>query len=137
MPCTPIADGSILSFYTHHAAQQAMIVSRWPFKTTFCPSHPVTSGTSVQLLRPHWLLTTTHSPFTDFFPAFHHKTPQLTGNSLFLLDMEVTPGLINNLANLARLQFSEEEKAAIRIDLQRMIAFVEKLQAVDTTGTAP
>ena len=51
--------------------------------------------------------------------------------------MEVTTGLINNLANLARLQFSEEEKAAIRIDLQRMIAFVEKLQQVDTTGTEP
>ncbi len=51
--------------------------------------------------------------------------------------MEVTPGLINNLANLARLRFSEEEKAAIRTDLQRMIAFVEKLQEVDTAGTAP
>jgi aspartyl-tRNA(Asn)/glutamyl-tRNA(Gln) amidotransferase subunit C len=73
----------------------------------------------------------------DFFPAFHHKTGQLTGNSLFLLLMEVTTGLINNLANLARLQFSEDEKAAIRTDLQRMIAFVEKLQEVDTTGTEP
>ena len=51
--------------------------------------------------------------------------------------MEVTTGLINNLANLARLQFSEEEKVAIRTDLQRMIAFVEKLQEVDTTGTEP
>ena len=76
-------------------------------------------------------------PATDFFPAFHHKTPLLTGNSLFLLPLAVTPGLIDNLANLARLRFSEEEKAAIGTDLQRMIAFVEKLQEVDTTGTAP
>lgn len=51
--------------------------------------------------------------------------------------MEVTSGLINNLANLARLRFNEEEKAEIRIDLQRMIAFVEKLQEVDTTGIQP
>jgi aspartyl-tRNA(Asn)/glutamyl-tRNA(Gln) amidotransferase subunit C len=51
--------------------------------------------------------------------------------------MEVTSGLINNLANLARLRFNEEEQAEIRNDLQRMIAFVEKLQEVDTTGIEP
>ena len=51
--------------------------------------------------------------------------------------MEVTTELINNLANLARLQFNEEEKLDIRNDLQRMIAFVEKLQEVDTSGTEP
>lgn len=51
--------------------------------------------------------------------------------------MEVTEQLIDNLANLARLQFSEEEKLEIKNDLQRMIAFVEKLQEVDTTGTEP
>ena len=51
--------------------------------------------------------------------------------------MEVSTGLIDNLANLARLRFSEEEKVEIRNDLQRMIAFVEKLQEVDTAGTEP
>ena len=51
--------------------------------------------------------------------------------------MEVTDQLIDNLANLSRLRFSEEEKAGIKNDLQRMIAFVEKLQEVDTTGTEP
>ncbi|MDE3250345.1 MAG: Asp-tRNA(Asn)/Glu-tRNA(Gln) amidotransferase subunit GatC [Bacteroidota bacterium] len=51
--------------------------------------------------------------------------------------MEVNNALIDNLANLARLQFGESEKAAIAADLQRMIAFVEKLQEVDTTGTLP
>jgi len=51
--------------------------------------------------------------------------------------MEVTTQLIDNLAELARLQFSEAEKADIKNDLQRMIAFVEKLQEVDTTGTEP
>ncbi|MFT3936345.1 MAG: Asp-tRNA(Asn)/Glu-tRNA(Gln) amidotransferase subunit GatC [Chitinophagaceae bacterium] len=51
--------------------------------------------------------------------------------------MEVTAKLIDNLANLARLQFDDAEKASIKEDLQRMIAFVEKLQEVDTTGTEP
>ena len=51
--------------------------------------------------------------------------------------MEVTTELIDNLANLARLQFKEEEKAVIKNDLQRMIAFVEKLQEVDTSGIEP
>lgn len=45
--------------------------------------------------------------------------------------------MIDNLAELARLQFSEQEKLSIREDLQKMIAFVEKLKEVDTTGTAP
>ncbi|HTE12808.1 MAG TPA: Asp-tRNA(Asn)/Glu-tRNA(Gln) amidotransferase subunit GatC [Chitinophagaceae bacterium] len=51
--------------------------------------------------------------------------------------MEVTTQLIDKLANLARLQFNDEEKAEIKNDLQRMIAFVEKLQEVDTAGTEP
>ena len=51
--------------------------------------------------------------------------------------MEVNDALIDNLANLARLSFSEQEKAGIKDDLQRMIAFVEKLKEVDTSDTEP
>lgn len=51
--------------------------------------------------------------------------------------MEVNDQLVENLANLARLQFSDTEKAAIRKDLERMISFVEKLREVDTEGTDP
>jgi aspartyl-tRNA(Asn)/glutamyl-tRNA(Gln) amidotransferase subunit C len=51
--------------------------------------------------------------------------------------MEVNDALIENLAGLARLTFSEQEKAGIRGDLQRMISFVEKLKEVDTTGVEP
>jgi len=51
--------------------------------------------------------------------------------------MEVTNELIDNLANLARLEFDESEKTGIKADLQRMIAFVEKLQEADTTGVEP
>jgi aspartyl-tRNA(Asn)/glutamyl-tRNA(Gln) amidotransferase subunit C len=51
--------------------------------------------------------------------------------------MEVTSELIDNLANLSRLKFSDEDKVEIKNDLQRMIAFVEKLQEVETTGIEP
>lgn len=51
--------------------------------------------------------------------------------------MEVNEALVDKLANLARLQFSSEEKPAIQQDLQRMIQFVEKLNEVDTTGVEP
>ena len=51
--------------------------------------------------------------------------------------MEVNDELIDKLANLARLEFQPEEKARLQKDLQKMIAFVEKLQELDTTGTEP
>ena len=51
--------------------------------------------------------------------------------------MEVNDALVDKLANLARLQFDDAEKSAIKNDLQRMIQFVEKLNELDTTGVAP
>jgi aspartyl-tRNA(Asn)/glutamyl-tRNA(Gln) amidotransferase subunit C len=51
--------------------------------------------------------------------------------------MEVNDALIDNLSNLARLEFSATEKEAIKKDLQRMIGFVEKLSELDTTGIEP
>ena len=51
--------------------------------------------------------------------------------------MEVNDALIDNLSHLARLEFSATEKEAIKSDLQRMIAFVEKLAQLDTTGVEP
>ncbi len=51
--------------------------------------------------------------------------------------MQVNDALVENLANLARLNFNEEEKAAIKSDLQKMISFVEKLRELDTTGVEP
>jgi aspartyl-tRNA(Asn)/glutamyl-tRNA(Gln) amidotransferase subunit C len=38
---------------------------------------------------------------------------------------------------LARLHFNEEEKKEIKADLQRMIAFVDKLNEVNTEGVEP
>ncbi|HTL08567.1 MAG TPA: Asp-tRNA(Asn)/Glu-tRNA(Gln) amidotransferase subunit GatC [Chitinophagaceae bacterium] len=51
--------------------------------------------------------------------------------------MELTVELIDNLANLSRLRFTDQEKLEIKNDLERMIAFVEQLKEVDTTGVEP
>ncbi len=51
--------------------------------------------------------------------------------------MEVNDTLVNKIAHLARLQFDDGEKASIKTDLQKMIAFVEKLNELDTAGVSP
>ncbi len=51
--------------------------------------------------------------------------------------MEVNDTLVDKLAHLARLQFNLAEKESIKTDLQKMIAFVEKLNELDTTGIEP
>lgn len=51
--------------------------------------------------------------------------------------MHVTDALIENLAHLARLEFTAAEKTAIKQDLQRMITFVEKLNELNTEEVAP
>ena len=45
--------------------------------------------------------------------------------------------LVNKLAQLSRLQFNDSEKEEIRNDLQRMIAFVEKLNELNLQGIEP
>lgn len=51
--------------------------------------------------------------------------------------MEVNEKLVQQLAELARLEFSEQETSEIKGDLQRMITFVEKLNELDTTNVKP
>ncbi|HYJ37436.1 MAG TPA: Asp-tRNA(Asn)/Glu-tRNA(Gln) amidotransferase subunit GatC [Chitinophagaceae bacterium] len=51
--------------------------------------------------------------------------------------MEVNDALIDKLAVLARLEFGAEEKERLKKDLQKMIAFVEQLQELDTDGELP
>jgi aspartyl-tRNA(Asn)/glutamyl-tRNA(Gln) amidotransferase subunit C len=51
--------------------------------------------------------------------------------------MEVNIELVDKIAHLARLYFTDEEKNEIEKDLQRMISFVEKLNEIDTTGIPP
>lgn len=51
--------------------------------------------------------------------------------------MEITDELVDHIANLARLEFSGENKAAIKADLTRIIGFVDQLNEVDTNGVEP
>ena len=51
--------------------------------------------------------------------------------------MEVNDAMVDKLARLARLKFDTSEKEEIKQDLQRMIAFVEKLNALDLEGVKP
>lgn len=51
--------------------------------------------------------------------------------------MEINSTLVENIAHLSRLYFTDEEKKAIETDLQKMISFVEKLNEIDTAGIEP
>ena len=51
--------------------------------------------------------------------------------------MDVNDALIEKLAHLSRLEFSEEEKKEIKNDLEKMIGFIDKLNELDTTGVEP
>lgn len=51
--------------------------------------------------------------------------------------MEINEALIDHLAHLSKLSFEGAQKEAIRQDLERMIAFVDKLSELDTTGVEP
>ena len=51
--------------------------------------------------------------------------------------MEINSALVENIAHLSRLYFTDEEKKEIEVDMQRMISFVEKLSEIDTTGIEP
>ena len=51
--------------------------------------------------------------------------------------MEVNDAMVEKLAHLSRLRFDDTEKQEIKNDLQRMIAFVEKLNELDLEGVKP
>ena len=44
---------------------------------------------------------------------------------------------VNEVAHLARLEFTEEGKTEILNDMNRMLAFVDKLNEMDTDGVDP
>ena len=51
--------------------------------------------------------------------------------------MEVTDKLIEDLALLSRLHFSDTEKESIKKELKQMIEFVDKLGEVEVEGIEP
>lgn len=44
---------------------------------------------------------------------------------------------VDEVAHLARLEFNDEAKAEILNDMNRMLAFVDKLNELDTTNVEP
>ena len=51
--------------------------------------------------------------------------------------MKIDEQTVDKLANLARLEFKNEEKTEIISDLNKMLEFVEQLNKVDTEGIEP
>jgi aspartyl-tRNA(Asn)/glutamyl-tRNA(Gln) amidotransferase subunit C len=51
--------------------------------------------------------------------------------------MQVTNELVEKIAHLARLKIAPADMESTKNDLQKMIAFVDKLNDVDTTGVTP
>lgn len=51
--------------------------------------------------------------------------------------MIVNDALIEKLAHLSRLELKEAEKEEMKIELQKMIGFIDKLNELDTTGVEP
>jgi len=51
--------------------------------------------------------------------------------------MEINDELIDNLARLSRLEYDLEGKKAVKKDLNQMIAFIEKINELDTDDVKP
>jgi aspartyl-tRNA(Asn)/glutamyl-tRNA(Gln) amidotransferase subunit C len=51
--------------------------------------------------------------------------------------MQIDRTLVEHLANLSKLHFTDAEMETMQGDLSKMIGFVEKLNELDTTGIEP
>ena len=51
--------------------------------------------------------------------------------------MEITNEIIDHLSNLAKLKFEDSQKEGIKQDLTKMIAFVDKIEELDTENVEP
>ena len=55
----------------------------------------------------------------------------------YICTMQVDDALVDKLARLSMLQFSEEEKEEIKSDLQKMIGFMDKIRELDLNDVDP
>ena len=51
--------------------------------------------------------------------------------------MEISEDRLEELMHMSRLYFSSEERAAIHKDLNKIVVWVKKLEAVNTAGVHP
>ena len=51
--------------------------------------------------------------------------------------MEITNKLIQDIAALAKLEFDEKSAEQMKVDLEKIIGFFDKLSEIDTDGVEP
>lgn len=51
--------------------------------------------------------------------------------------MEINSDSIKKLAQLSKLSFSDAEQQSLKLDLEKMLQFVEKMKEVNTDDVAP
>ena len=51
--------------------------------------------------------------------------------------MEITNKLIQDIAALAKLEFDEKSAEQMKVDLEKIIGFLDKLSEIDTDGVDP
>lgn len=51
--------------------------------------------------------------------------------------MKITNEIVDHIAHLNRLEFEGAEKEQIKLDMEKIISFMEKLQEVDTEKVDP
>ncbi len=51
--------------------------------------------------------------------------------------MEITTEIINKLADLAKLEFSETETENLKKDMSQIISYIEKMNELDTENVEP
>jgi aspartyl-tRNA(Asn)/glutamyl-tRNA(Gln) amidotransferase subunit C len=51
--------------------------------------------------------------------------------------MKITDEVVDHIAHLARLEFIGNEKEEIKQDMEKIIAFMDKLNTVNTDGVEP
>lgn len=51
--------------------------------------------------------------------------------------MKITEETVNRIAELAKLEFTPEEKTELMGDMNKILAFMEKLNELDTEGAEP
>jgi len=73
----------------------------------------------------------------NIFRRSNYGYMETTRFTTIFVIMEINSALVENIAHLSRLYFTDEEKKEIEVDMQRMISFVEKLSEIDTTGVEP
>ncbi len=51
--------------------------------------------------------------------------------------MNIDKATVERVANLARLSFTEEEKAKVQAEMTKIVSFIEKMNELDTEGVEP